>query len=251
MKCRKYNYVYIITNLVNEKQYVGDHSTNNLNDEYLGSGSYLGKAKEKYGNENFKREILEYFATKQEAFNAQEKYINEYNTLIPNGYNVHSKGGSNLPPAYLSDEVKKKISETKKEQKRIPWNKGHKGVTKLNLTEDQRKKRSEDQNKIWSGRKHSEESKEKMRISHIGQPSAMKGKTHSEETKQKISNTKKENGITPSFGMQGKTHSTETKKQMSESRKGKGNSFYGKKHSPETLRKIQETRKKNRELKNN
>jgi len=36
-----FNYVYITRNLLNNKQYVGDHSTNNLNDDYLGSGSII------------------------------------------------------------------------------------------------------------------------------------------------------------------------------------------------------------------
>jgi hypothetical protein len=32
---KKYNYVYVTTNLINGAQYVGDHSTNNLNDDTL------------------------------------------------------------------------------------------------------------------------------------------------------------------------------------------------------------------------
>ena len=47
MKEKKYNYVYITTNLENKKQYVGDHSTNNINDGYLGSGKILWKSIEK------------------------------------------------------------------------------------------------------------------------------------------------------------------------------------------------------------
>jgi len=40
--------------------------------------------KKKHGFINFKKEILELFDTKQEAYNSQEKYIKEYNTLSPN-----------------------------------------------------------------------------------------------------------------------------------------------------------------------
>ena len=52
-----HHYVYIITNQLNGKQYVGDHSTNNLEDGYLGSGVLLLRAKKKYGKENFSREV--------------------------------------------------------------------------------------------------------------------------------------------------------------------------------------------------
>ena len=51
---RKYNYVYITTNLINKNFYIGKHSTDNLNDGYLGSGKCLLAAIKKYGKENFK-----------------------------------------------------------------------------------------------------------------------------------------------------------------------------------------------------
>jgi len=83
----KFHYVYITENILNGKKYIGDRSCNCLpeKDYYLGSGIHLKNAKEKYGKENFKKEILELFETKKEAFDAQEKYIKEYNTLTPNG----------------------------------------------------------------------------------------------------------------------------------------------------------------------
>lgn len=91
---KKFNYVYITTNLVNGKQYVGNHSTNKLDDGYLGSGRpYFQNAMNEYGKENFKKEIIEFFETKQLAHDAQEKYIQYYNTLRPNGYNLSPKGG--------------------------------------------------------------------------------------------------------------------------------------------------------------
>lgn len=55
-----YHIVYLTTNLVNNKIYIGVHSTYDLNDDYLGSGFALKKAINKYGKEKFKREILFY-----------------------------------------------------------------------------------------------------------------------------------------------------------------------------------------------
>jgi len=58
---KQFYFVYITTNLVNRKRYVGEHTTININDTYLGSGTYFINAVNKYGRENFKREILEFF----------------------------------------------------------------------------------------------------------------------------------------------------------------------------------------------
>jgi len=75
---KKFNFVYVITNKANGKQYIGDHSTDELNDNYLGSGTYIKRAIKKYGQEFFNKEILEHFEIKEAAFDSQEKYINEY-----------------------------------------------------------------------------------------------------------------------------------------------------------------------------
>jgi hypothetical protein len=192
---KQFNYVYIITNLINEKQYIGEHSTNNLNDRYLGSGKYLIKAIKKYGKGNFKKEILEQFNTKEEAFNAQEKYINEYNTIIPNGYNISPHGGRGMKGAcksrHLSIAHKQKISVALKGK---PLSEEHK---KNLMGKNKGKKHSYEQNinhslKIsgvnnvnW-GKKLSESTKEKISKAH-------KGKKLSTEHKEKISKNKKNN----------------------------------------------------------
>ena len=98
MQEKLFNFVYLTTNLINGKQYIGDHSTNDLNCSntkyYLGGGRpYFKNALKEYRRKNFKKEILEFFPTKKEAFDAQEKYIIQYNTLTPDGYNISPKGG--------------------------------------------------------------------------------------------------------------------------------------------------------------
>lgn len=55
---KKYHYVYRIINKLNNKFYYGVHSTSNIDDGYMGSGKRLGYAKNKYGLENFEKEIL-------------------------------------------------------------------------------------------------------------------------------------------------------------------------------------------------
>lgn len=115
---KKYNYVYVTTNLINGRNYVGEHSTDNLNDDYLGSGYNLWKAILKYGKSNFKKQILEYCQSKEEAFNLQEKYIIQYNSLSPNGYNISPKGGHNVKNCF-SQESKDKISKANKGKQ--PW----------------------------------------------------------------------------------------------------------------------------------
>jgi len=89
----KFHYVYLTTNLINGKQYIGDRTTLILPDKYLGSGYNLKKAIKRYGRNNFKKEILQFFSNRELAFKAQEQYIKKYNTLIPNGYNLSVNGG--------------------------------------------------------------------------------------------------------------------------------------------------------------
>jgi len=196
-----FNYVYITTNLIDGKQYIGEHSTSNLNDDYIGSGYNLFKAVKKYGKENFNKKIIEYHKTKKDAFDAQRKYIIQYNTLSPNGYNISPAGGHNVKNCF-SDESKQKISKANKGKQpwlgkhhtqkskekiskngkgRIAWNKG-----KVGISEETRKKASDShKNQIpWNIGKHlSEEHKQHLRKpkseehkKHMRKPKSEKGK---------------------------------------------------------------------------
>jgi hypothetical protein len=190
LNMEKYNFIYITTNLINKKQYIGDHSTNNIEKDiyYMGSGDLIYKAIKKYGKENFYREILEFFITKQEAFDAQEKYIKECNTLTPNGYNISPSGGHGTNGGYLSEESKEKIRRKKL------------GV-KLNLTPEQRLNRSKKLKGKNKGKKHTEEQNRK-------QSERQLGKKQSEETKKKRSESMKGKN-------KGRVHSSEICQHMS------------------------------------
>jgi hypothetical protein len=56
----KYNFIYITTNKLNGFQYVGKHSSNIENDEYMGSGTLISEAIKRYGKNNFESQILEH-----------------------------------------------------------------------------------------------------------------------------------------------------------------------------------------------
>lgn len=93
----KYHYNYIITCLINNKQYIGQHSSNNLDNSYYGSSKLLKQDIEQFGFTNFKKEIIEVCKTKRDAKWNERKYIKQYNTLIPNGYNISKTGGKFSP----------------------------------------------------------------------------------------------------------------------------------------------------------
>ncbi|MEK6936182.1 MAG: NUMOD3 domain-containing DNA-binding protein, partial [Nanoarchaeota archaeon] len=91
-----------------------------------------------------------------------------------------------------------------------------------------------------TGKKHTEEAKQKIREANSGENSSLYGTHPTEETRQKMSEshrgTKNHN-----FG---KTQSEETKRKNSEAHKGKNigenNPFYGKKHTEEAISKIKQ-----------
>lgn len=115
-------YIYKITNKINGKSYIGqttDYQRRFREHRNKGYGEEPNKplynAFDKYGIDNFDFEVIEDLT---ENYNEREKYwIQYYNTLLPNGYNIEPGGeepplniGENSPYA---EHTKQQIEEIK------------------------------------------------------------------------------------------------------------------------------------------
>lgn len=105
LKRIKYNFVYQTKNLVNNKTYIGIHTSYSLNDGYIGCGiksqnsaerrkiqnkdlSCFPKAVVKYGYHNFKREILCFFDTYDECLEEEAWLVNGNWVKSKDNYNI-------------------------------------------------------------------------------------------------------------------------------------------------------------------
>jgi hypothetical protein len=157
-------YLYKITNIVNGKVYIGAHKTNNMDDNYFGSGKYLKRAIAKYGAVNFVKEILQKFDSEEEMFNAESVIVNDEFIRRKDTYNIKLGGFGGW------DHIdRNRICEG---VRRYYENGGESGM---------------------KGKHHSQETKMKYSKSNCGvnnpmygKISAMKGKHHTEEAKKKI-----------------------------------------------------------------
>lgn len=89
---KKYHYFYKITNCINGKFYYGIHSTNNLNDGYMGSGKRLKYAVKKYGIENFNKDIIKFFNSRKELSDYEKTFINDDLVFSNECYNLINGG---------------------------------------------------------------------------------------------------------------------------------------------------------------
>jgi group I intron endonuclease len=187
-------HVYLVTNVINGKQYVGQSTVGR---NKVGHGKAITKAYQKYGKENFTYEKICNEINNRKTLNCIEKFwIKAFNTIAPNGYNIE-EGGSD----------KGTVAESTKQKLR-----------KLNIgkviskeTRDKISNSLKGKNNPFYGKKHSKEALLKISLS----SSARKGKYKtSDKTKQILSELHSGNK-NPFFG---KKHSEETKFKMKQAR---------------------------------
>lgn len=214
-------FIYLTTNLINGKIYIGQHEFLGNDSGYIGSGVYFRNAVKKYGKQNFKRKILKICYTYAQMNAWEIVFIKKYKSQDRNvGYNI-AKGNvhtSKLNPSKLP-EVREKISKTLRRKIDSGEIKPFRGF-------------SGSSHPLY-GKHHSEETKKKIseskrkQLQRDGHP--LKGKSLSEETRQKISQGNK---------LFAKLHREERSAKMKGKLAGEKHPLYGKHRSAETRQKI-------------
>jgi hypothetical protein len=169
-KQKKYHFIYKTTCSITNKFYVGMHSTDNLNDGYLGSGKILGYSRKKYGDENHMLEILEHCHSREELKVREKEIVNEQ--LLSDPLNINLKyggdgGRTHVPlPQFYSAGGK----ATWKQNLSLTW------------TPEAKRKNVETRKKNGSlftigmlGKKHNPETKVKMSLSGSGEKNSQFG----------------------------------------------------------------------------
>lgn len=225
--------IYKATNKITEKYYIGQ-TVRSLKDRILSHerswkterNTYFSNALHKYGNENFKWEILEECDSKEELDEMEFHYIKQYNSKRPNGYNLTDGGDKGtfgwVPTEETRENISlsqkgKKISEETREKIRKSLMENHpmKGKSRDDIKGDNNPaKRPEIREKISKAKTgHIVSSETKNKISNT-----LAGTTWEEKFgKEKADRLKKERSELSSKLNKGKVISEESKNKMRES----------------------------------
>jgi len=167
-KEKKYHFIYKTINKITSRYYYGMHSTDNLDDGYLGSGKRLRRSINKYGEENHKREIIEFCDNRESLKNKEKELINLNEVAKKDCMNlmVGGSGGAQRPEKQrnwilagskgFTDRIKNDDEFREKIKKHLLFyvKENHK-KGKYNYA-------------TFTNKKHSEETKQKMSESHKG-----------------------------------------------------------------------------------
>lgn len=135
-------YIYKITNLINDKFYIGqtndfkrrfkDHIYDAISKKL---DTYLCRAIRKYGKDNFIMEIIEIAQTHELVLEREIYWTRLHKYLHPNMYYNLTDGGEGRIGYKLSNEAKKKLSENRKGEKGPRFGKAVSKENKNNISE--------------------------------------------------------------------------------------------------------------------
>lgn len=117
------HYVYLITNLINGKKYIGKRTCHCKieEDNYMGSGVCIVKAIKKYGRDSFKKEILKICNSEEEAYKYEREIIKSTKAYSNRMYyNIALGGLGNTHGWKPTKEAIIKGLETKKKNGTLP-----------------------------------------------------------------------------------------------------------------------------------
>lgn len=194
-------YVYIITNLMNGKKYIGKRSCRCPieEDRYMGSGVILSRAKRKYGIEWFEKKILMVCDSEEEVYKEEIKAIELVKAWEnPMYYNLRNGGKGGMRSSQHTEETKEKLRIANSGENHPMYSKSLSEETKKILSKSKK------------GHEVSEETREKLRRANIG-------KRYPDEVNKKKGKKGKNN---PFYG---KSHSDEFKQYLSRTRIGENN----------------------------
>ena len=165
---RKYHYIYKTTCIVTNRYYIGMHSTDDLEDGYIGSGQRLWKSINKYGKENHIKEILEFLSNREDLKLRERALVNEEVLKDPMCMNLQLGGfGGFTDSAHYGKFSKGRIEGHKKGLETQRWLKENDEewyrsyTTKLSQITKHRCEMGEFGGG-FIGKNHSEETKSKM-----------------------------------------------------------------------------------------
>ena len=212
---------------------------------------YFYRAIQKYGWDNFEHIIFAEDLTKQDADHMEILLIKFYNTTDRDyGYNICYGGGGSYG-RIISEETRKKMSESAKARCTEEWVRQHVKTFRA-LWQDEAYRQYMINRTYLSGEQHpsfgkplSDEVKQKISIANTGKPAWNKGIPASEESKRK--NRESHIGLQGGENnpMYGKNHTEETKAIIGNKAKERlsnpqNNPMFGKHHTEETKKKISE-----------
>lgn len=144
-----YGYVYLTTNLVNGKKYVGQHKSSYFDPEYKGSGKLIKLAFNKYGWDNFTVELLKECETREELDQCEIDEIKNRNAVLSEDYYNFSGGGSGWSASIWSNpDSCKEMSERFTGEGNPFYGKKHSEETKSKISDSKKDPSEETRKKL-------------------------------------------------------------------------------------------------------